>query len=66
MVIYTLENNDLIEKSKFKGNLIFKTDDYWKKYKSELYNYVYLLALKDKRIMFACGYRIYIIKIDDI
>ena len=51
MVIYTLENNDLIEKRKFKRNLIFKTEDYWTNYKNELYYYNYLLALKDKRIL---------------
>ena len=66
MVIYTLENNYLIEKRKFKWNLIFKTEDYWTNYKNELYYYNYLLALKDKRIFIICGLRIYIIRIDDI
>ena len=59
--IYEIENNDLIEKCKVKGNLIFKIEDD----KDELYDNRYLLALKDKRIIILCKNNLYIIRIND-
>ena len=66
MIIYTIENNDLIEKFRVKGNVIVKTGDLETNNKIELYKYKYLFALKDKRIIFFCDNRICIIRINDI
>ena len=67
IIIYYIENNDLIEKFKVKGNLVFKTkyNKVYNKSELELYDNKYLLALKDKRIIIICGYWIYIIRIND-
>ena len=66
MIIYKIENNDLIEKFKVKGNLIVKTGEVGTYNKIKLYNYSYLLALKDKRIIIYSGNRLFIIKINCI
>ena len=65
IVIYTIENNDLIEKYKVKGNLNIMIPDYTDYYGAKLYNRYYLLALKDKRIIIFHRNSMNIIRIND-
>jgi hypothetical protein len=48
-----------IEKFNVKGNLIVKTGEVGTYDKIKLYNYNYLLGLKDKRIIIFSGNRLY-------
>ena len=74
-LIYAIENNDLIEKCKIKGNFIFNTgyilfNENENDEDKELYNigniaHVNLFELKDKRIIILCDKRVFIIKIND-
>ena len=65
IIIYTIKNNDLIEKYKVKGNLVFKTKDDKEYNTNELYDYKHLQNLKDNRIIILCDDRMYIIRIND-
>ena len=72
-LIYAIEDNDLIEKCKIKGNFIFNKDLILftrNKEDEKLYNFgnnahINLYELKDERIIILCNKKVFIITIND-
>jgi len=64
IVIYKIENNDLVKHGKIKANLSFEKIYGRSHYPVTTYNNKYLLTLKDKRVLITCHNKIYLLNLE--
>ena len=64
LLVYKIDNNDLVEYCEIKANLLFEKIYGRNNYTITTYNNKFLFTLKDKRVIITCHDKLYILKLE--